>query len=141
MNHSFHYLMMITNSVFQKKILDQAGKEGLMPGQPKILDFLKDHNDCEQKEIAQGCHLEPATVTGLLNRMAQAGLIERQQLHGNRRSFYIKLTPEGEAMQKTTEEIFRIHEETAFQHFSEEEQETFMHMLERIYQNLTGEVQ
>lgn len=38
--NTFHYLMMITQATFQKKVLDLTAREGLLPGQPKVLDIL-----------------------------------------------------------------------------------------------------
>jgi DNA-binding MarR family transcriptional regulator len=52
-------------------------KIGLSPGQPKILTYVSEHNCCMQKEIAIALDIEPATVSQLLNNMAQNGLIKR----------------------------------------------------------------
>ena len=39
---------------------------------PKVLDYLKDHTGASQKDIALGCHIEPVTLTTLLNRMEES---------------------------------------------------------------------
>ena len=83
MSHSFHYLIMAEQSMFQKELLARLKDTGLTIGQPKILDYLKDHDGAGQKDIAQGCHIEPGTLTTLLNRMEDAGLVERRTLNGN----------------------------------------------------------
>lgn len=95
MPYSFHYLIMAEHSTFQKELLSRLRDTGLTIGQPKILDYLKDHNGISQKEIAKGCHIEPGTLTTLLNRMEEAGLVERRMMHGNRRSLYVFLTEKG----------------------------------------------
>ena len=96
MPYSFHYLIMSEHSMFQKELLMKLKGSGLTIGQPKVLDYLKDHNGASQKDIALGCHIEPGTLTTLLNRMEETGLVERRMLNGNRRSFYIFLTEMGE---------------------------------------------
>ena len=70
MSHSFHYLIMAEHSIFQKELLNRLKNTGLTIGQPKVLDYLKDHDGAGQKEIARGCQIEPGTLTTILNRMA-----------------------------------------------------------------------
>ena len=135
--NSFHYLMMVTQSTFQRRVLDLTAKEGLLPGQPKVLDFLKDNDGCEQKAIARGCCLDPATVTGLLNRMETAGLITRSQQNGNRRSFHIYMTEKGKSLQEKTELIFDQCESLALKDVAPEEFDVYMKVLRKIYTNLT----
>lgn len=108
MSHSFHYLIMAEQSMFHKELLSRLKDTGLTIGQPKILDYLKDHGGAGQKDIARGCHIEPGTLTTLLNRMEEAGLVERRMLNGNRRSLYVFLTEKGQEQVKlVTEAILR----------------------------------
>ena len=55
MNDSFHYLSMANHMMVQKKLMEQLKDTGLTLGQPKVLDYLKDHDGASQKEIAAGC--------------------------------------------------------------------------------------
>ena len=89
MRSTFHYLIMAEHAMLQKELLSKLKGTGLTIGQPKVLDYLKDHDGASQKEIARGCHIEPGTLTSLLNRMAESGLVDRRMLHGNRRRCYI----------------------------------------------------
>ena len=52
MEKSFHYLLMANQAVFHKKLLSNLKNTCLTLGQPKILDYLKDHDGASQKEIA-----------------------------------------------------------------------------------------
>ena len=52
MDASFHYLSMINHMTVQKKLMEQLKDTGLTLGQPKVLDYLKDHDGVSQKEIA-----------------------------------------------------------------------------------------
>ena len=105
-------------------------------GQPKVLDYLKDHDGASQKEIAAGCLIEAGSLTSILNRMEEKGLIERKMLNGNRRTFHIFMTESGKKNQKLVEETFEKIEETALNNVSEEEQKVFMEIFLRIYRNL-----
>lgn len=136
MNDSFHYLSMANHMMVQKKLMEQLKDAGLTLGQPKVLDYLKDHDGASQKEIAAGCLIEAGSLTSILNRMEEKGLIERKMLNGNRRTFHIFMTESGKKNQKLVEETFEKIEETALNNVSEEEQKVFMEIFLRIYRNL-----
>ena len=136
MNDSFHYLSMANHMMVQKKLMEQLKDTGLTLGQPKVLDYLKDHDGASQKEIAAGCLIEAGSLTSILNRMEEKGLIERKMLNGNRRTFHIFMTESGKKNQKLVEETFEKIEETALNNVSDEEQKVFMEIFLRIYRNL-----
>ena len=136
MNDSFHYLSMANHMMVQKKLMEQLKDTGLTLGQPKVLDYLKDHDGASQKEIAAGCLIEAGSLTSILNRMEEKGLIERKMLNGNRRTFHIFMTESGKKNQKLVEETFEKIEETALNNVSEEEQKVFMEIFLRISRNL-----
>ena len=95
MKESIHYLLMADHFLVQKALLASIKDSGLTPGQPKILDYLQNHNGCVQKDIAKGCHIEPASITVILKGMETKGYIERKMLNGDRRSLYVFLTDKG----------------------------------------------
>lgn len=136
MDDSFHYLSMINHMTVQKKLMEQLADTGLTLGQPKVLDYLKDHDGVSQKEIAAGCLIEAGSLTSILNRMEEKDLIERKMLNGNRRTFHIFMTESGKKNQKLVEEAFKKIEKTALNGISEEEQKLFMELFCRIYRNL-----
>lgn len=136
MNDSFHYLSMANHMMVQKKLMEQLKDTGLTLGQPKVLDYLKDHDGASQKEIAAGCLIEAGSLTSILNRMEEKGLIERKMLNGNRRTFHIFMTEAGKKNQKLIEEAFVQIEEIALYNISEEEQKIFMEIFHRICRNL-----
>lgn len=129
---------MAEQSLFQKELLARLKDTGLTIGQPKILDYLKDHDGAGQKDIARGCHIEPGTLTTLLNRMEDAGLVERRTLNGNRRSLYVFLTEKGKDQVKLVTEAFSSMEEEAFRGISETECETLMRLMHRVYDNISS---
>ena len=136
MDDSFHYMSMINHMTIQKKLMEQLKDTGLTLGQPKVLDYLKDHDGVSQKEIAAGCLIEAGSLTSILNRMEEKDLIERKMLDGNRRTFHIFMTESGKKNQKLVEEAFEKIEKTALNGISEEEQKLFMEIFYRIYRNL-----
>ena len=124
--------------MFQKELLARLKDTGLTIGQPKILDYLKDHDGAAQKDIAHGCHIEPGTLTTLLNRMEDIGLVERRTLNGNRRSLYVFLTEKGKQQVALVTEAFSAMEEEAFRGMSETECEILMRLMHQVYENISS---
>ena len=138
MRTSFHYLLMANQALLHKRLLNGLSDTCLTLGQPKVLDYLKEHNGVSQKEIAAGCHIEAASLTSILSRMEEKGMIERKMLNGNRRSLYVFLTDFGKELCDTVEQEFRNIEEIAFAGITEEERQNFMDTFVKIYGNLTS---
>ena len=133
MDFSFHYLVMAQHSMFQKELLIKLKGLGLTIGQPKILDYLQTHDGAGQKDIACGCHIEPGTLTTLLNRMEENGLVERRMMNGNRRSYYVFMTDKGKKQAHAVAEAFMELEEQAFCGLSDEERTILMELFIKIY--------
>lgn len=138
MDDTLHYLIMANQMLVQKALLEQLKDTGLTIGQPKILDYLKEHDGSNQKEIAKACFLEEGSLTTILNKMEEKGLIERRILNGNRRSFHIFLTAVGKEKQQLVDTAFSEIEKKALVDISEKEFEQFMSVYHRIYSNLSG---
>lgn len=136
MDHSFHYLAMANHAMFQKKLILSLKETGLTLGQPKVLDYLQYHDGANQKDMAAGCHIEAPSLTSILNRMEEKGLIERRMLNGNRRSLHVFLTEKGRKYQQMVAQAFCCLEEEAFDGISETERTSFMATFEKIYGNL-----
>lgn len=111
---------------------------GLSPGQPKILFYLTQHNDCMQKELAENCDVEPATISRIINNMEENGLIQRNVTKADRRAVTISITQKGRDAYKEWEKIFVEVEKLELEGFTETEKKEFQNYLERIYHNFTG---
>lgn len=132
MDYSFHYLLLASQGLFQKKIMSELSESGLTAGQPKILDYLGLHDGSVQKDIALACQIEPATLTGLLSRMEEKGLILRRSENSNRKSIHVYLTPEGKEKQRRVRAAFDELEKRIFEDMPQEEQEKLKDGLYKI---------
>lgn len=135
---SLHYLLMKSHSVMQRKIYSEAQKIGLTSGQPKILDYLYEHEGSDQKTIAGYCEIEPATLGSILLRMEQKGFIERRQKNGNRRSLFVYLTENGKEVCKKMHDVFSLKDKQAIEGLTAEEIENLKKTLTKICENLDG---
>ena len=133
MDRSFHYLLMATQSLFQRSVMAELNGSGLTAGQPKVLDYLIDHEGSDQKTIAACCEIEPATVGSILLGMEEAGLVLRTQRPGNRRSLFVSLTPQGREKARQMAEIFRQVDDRALQALTPQEGEALLTLLTKLY--------
>lgn len=136
---SLHLLLLQAQSAMQRTIMSQAAAMGLTSGQPKVLEFLLQAGECNQKTIAAHCEIEPATVGSILMRMEREDLIARSQRDGNRRSLYVTLTPKGRAAAERMAEVFRGADETAAAGLTASQREDLCRMLQQVCRSLNGE--
>ena len=134
---SYHHRNMENHTIFTKRVFEQLADLKLTSGQPKILEYLFDHDGAVQKEIAAACLIEPATVTSLLNRMEKQGLIIRRINEDNRRFWNVFLTREGKEDAGKVTLAFEEAEQLALKGFSPEETEALLGYLNRIHDNLS----
>ena len=129
---SLHYLLMKAHGAVKRAVLAEGAKLGLTPGQPKILEFLMNNGESDQKTLAADCEIEQATAGGILLRMEEAGLIARRRREGNRRSRYVSLTPRGVETAQKMDEAAREVDRIAASLLSEGEEERLKNMLASV---------
>jgi DNA-binding MarR family transcriptional regulator len=78
----------------------------LTPPQFDVIATLGNTSGMSMGELAERTLVTKGTLTGIIDRLEQKGLVRREVPLGNRRSFTIVLTPEGE---RTFESVFPAH--------------------------------
>lgn len=68
---------------------------GLTEQQWRILRVLDEIKQLEPREICELCHISSPSMAGILMRMENAGLIERNGIEGDQRRVIVQLTPKG----------------------------------------------
>lgn len=133
----FHVLLLRVSAAHKKRCRQRFQGLGLTEGQPKILSCLLETEGCLQKELAELCHVEQATMTSLLRNMQQAGLIEKKRESiGGKRAYRIFLTEQGKCLGKQVNRIVDEVEQECFSKFRAEQKETFLRMFSLISEHL-----
>lgn len=136
---SLHYLLMKSYAQLTRKVLLEAAKLDLTPGQPKILEFLWQYTESDQKTIANYCEIEQTTVGRILTRMEQSGLVVRRQHPGNRRSLFVSLTDKGRDAASKMLDIFQKMDAMALDALTEKEQEQLKQLLQKVSFQLSAQ--
>jgi len=109
---------------------------GLYRGQPFVIEALCRREGMTQSELAVAMHVQPATITHMVQHMQRAGLIERQSDERDLRVSRVFLTDAGRAMAQPVEDVCRVIGEKALGGFTTEECATLHGLLLRLRDNL-----
>lgn len=79
---------------------EQCAKHGITATQLNALKLLQSVGDISLSDLSKRMSATNSAITGLVDRMVQAGLVAREQSPEDRRVWKIRLTAEGRAMAK-----------------------------------------
>lgn len=115
---------------------------GLTPGQGQahILYCLSQRDHITQKELADNCRFEAATMSRNLDKLEGMGLLTRENNPDCRRSFLICLTEKGLEEAKEIQKVFDQFEDIVCQGISEEEVGIFYRVLDKMCDTLEAYV-
>ena len=109
---------------------------GLYHGQPRLLLALWREEGQTQSELAARLHVRPATITKMLQRMAEAGFVERRRDSRDQRVVRVYLTEEGHAVREQVRQVWEQMEREVLEGFDEAERRQLRVFLFRIRENL-----
>ena len=139
MNEPLHTILANASLMHRKTCRQGFQKMNLSDGQPKVLASLLENEGIVQKELANICFVEPATMTSLLQKMQMDGYIEKHQksVSGGKRANCIFLTEKGREYAQASNQIMKDAEVQALKGFSEDEKNTFLELIARLTDNLS----
>ena len=105
-------------------------------GQARALRTLLEEGTMTQKQLADLCMRDAATMSRNIDRLEKTGLLKRENNPGCRRSYLICLTEEGKEKAKQVQKIFRELDERIWGDIPEKEMEQMYETLLRIERNL-----
>ena len=128
-------IRLIGGRVFEK-LLAASETETFNGPQGKILDALWQEDGLSANEIGKKTGLANSTLTSMLDRMENAGLVKRLRSEKDRRIIRVFLGAKAneckEQYRKVSEEMTEIY----FRRFEEKEIEAFEQYLQRVLENV-----
>jgi MarR family transcriptional regulator, organic hydroperoxide resistance regulator len=107
------------------------------PAQGRILFVLWRNDGIMIQELAKQTSLGKSTLTSMLDRLEEAGFIQRVRSTEDRRQILIQRTEKDKTFQKAYETVSNQMKELFYRGFSEKEIARFEDYLNRILTNLT----
>ena len=102
-------------------------------------DYIKEHNLCTQKELADSLHISPASVATSIKRLEKTGFVKRATDKDDVRKNRLSLTDDGLNILREFRIICDETDKKMFTGFSEEECGLLCSFLQRLYNNLDTE--
>ncbi len=104
--------------------------------QKLILQYLNDHPELNQNEIAELVFKDNASLTRMIDLMVQKGFLQRSINPNDRRKFKIELTRKGKEVLEKLAPVIVENRKKAFAGISEEELTQLKQTLNKIVSNL-----
>ena len=104
--------------------------------QAMVLCKLFEQDGMNQSEIAQQLSVRGATVTDMLQRMEEVGLVSRRRDAGDNRLMRVFLTDAGHEKERAIAEQFLALESVVFKGFDESERAQLRELLSRALANI-----
>ena len=121
---AYHRVM----SSFGRKV----GRGEITPAIIGVVAMLAERPGISQAMLARLIGLERATVGTTVARAIAAGLVVRQDAHGDARSYALSLSPRGERMLRTLRRRVARHEAAAGAHLSADERRALRALLHKL---------
>lgn len=108
-------------------------RSGSCSGQGKILTILADKGSMTQKELQEMLYIKSGSVSEILTKLEEKGLILRKKQEEDKRRIVLELTDEGQ--KAVREQRKKNEEEKLFQVLDEREQEELEGLLAKLLES------
>jgi DNA-binding MarR family transcriptional regulator len=110
----------------------ELAPHGVTPGQYAVLRCLWDENAQTARKLAERLALDGSTITGILDRMEQKGLIIKLTDPKDRRAMQVTLTPQGRKLQEPLSQAIIDANRKALLNLNDTEAEYLKNILEEM---------
>jgi DNA-binding MarR family transcriptional regulator len=133
----FGFLLHDIARLMRKRFDARARHSGLTRAQWQVLLTLTRQEGVNQAALAEALDLEPITVGRLIDRMEEAGWVERRPDAADRRAHRLYITARARPMMAQLETVGEILLNEAFTGLSQRERDGLLDLLVRIRGNLS----
>ena len=137
MNETIGFLLNDSARLFRRAFNPRTKDSGITALQWRMISYLKRHEGIRQGPLAELIEVEPITLSRMVDRLVEAGLVERRADPTDRRAWRLYLTTRAgdllRTMRRTAEDL---HAE-ATEGLSPAEREQLAVLVERVRANLS----
>lgn len=109
---------------------------GLYRGQPQVLNLLWEEEGRTHSELAENLHVQPATISRMIQRMERAGFVERRPDEKDERVSRVYLTKAGREVRQDVQRILKETEEQTLAGLDADERSLLRRFLSQMRDNL-----
>lgn len=137
MTESMGFLIADASRLMRRNFDGRARSIGVTGPQWRVLTALARNAGINQGGLAEFLEVEPITLCRMVDRLQEAGLVERRADPNDRRAWQLYLTDRAHPLLSQLKELAAGLIDEALEGFEEDEKAQFMAMLERIRSNLS----
>jgi len=130
-----------TARVLRRAFDRRAAALGVTRAQWRVLVWLSRADGARQVVLADGLDVEPITLCRMVDRLEDAGLVERRRDSADRRAWNIFLTAKAKPLIRQLQVLGEAFSDDMLAGISERERDLVQSVLARIRSNLEGDGQ
>jgi MarR family transcriptional regulator for hemolysin len=137
LDRSFGFVLHDIARLLRKRYEQRARSLGVTRAQWQVLAHLQRHEGINQSGLADLLELEPITLARLVDRMEQAGLVQRRNDPADRRAHRLYLTERAAPLLERSRVVGEAVRAEAFAGLADDERERLLDLLLRVRGNLS----
>lgn len=137
MPENIGFLISDVSRLMRRRFDERARRSGATGPQWRTLKILERHEGLNQGQLAELLEVEPITCCRMIDRLEEAGLVERRRDPADRRAWRIFLTDKARPVLAELHDIAGTMIETALQGLSAAERDALIASLNVIRSNMT----
>lgn len=138
-DESIGYWLALLSRAHRNHVQQRLSALGLYSGQEILLMHLWTQDGQTQSELANRLHIQQATLTRMIDRMSQAGLLSRKPDPNDGRVSRIFLTLAAKRLREPVEGVWQQIEDLTFSKLTLEERLLLRRLLMQIHENLQSD--
>jgi MarR family transcriptional regulator, organic hydroperoxide resistance regulator len=131
-DHCIFFMLAKGSQAGTKFLNAKVSRLNLTPVQALVISFLSDQDQIMAGELGKKIELDSATLTGILDRLETAQLIERKGNPDDRRSVKIHLTKKGKEIGREAGKLIEKANEEFLSAFTENERQTLLSLIKKL---------
>lgn len=135
---SINHLFVQTCKAHRTRTSELLSGFGVHVGQEMILGALWQRDGLTMSELAERLEVQPPTISRMIQRMENSGLVERRSCGKDQRVSFVHVTEKGKALQGRVEEVWSVLERQLTHGMTDEERTSFQELLVRVKANLSS---
>ncbi len=135
---SINHLFVQTCKAHRTRTSELLSKFGVHVGQEMILGALWQGDGLTMSELAERLEVQPPTISRMVQRMENSGLVERRSCGKDQRVSFVHVTEKGKALQGRVEEVWSALERQLTYGMTDGERTSFQELLVKVKANLSS---
>lgn len=141
MENSIGAVLADVSRLMRRSFNERARRIGVTRPQWQVLTVLTRQEGCNQGRVAELLDIEPITLSRMIDRMEDAGLVERRRDPADRRAWRLFLTDRARDLIGELRPMGREVTDIALEGISKRRQEALRDTLEQIRRNLSRQAE